>query len=555
MKVRDYSWLWFVIFSSILTVTSVVAVGAFADGDGVKLAEISDAGLFMADPLPTPSATPSAENPSWKDKVLAHVQLNYLNDSRKASDMDQYEINEDGTISGQNLLDLAHPLEEAMFEQVIQARGQTQPGDFKKMYQQYLQQVTDRSMGLLVLNRILDHEAMKRMLSPEVSDTRVNYVMRSLLVDNAISTNKVPAGQDLSVRSNAEMYAWLRDRVGGQPVRFNINWQYRDGGTGDLLDAANSEEPFDWPPVSLSFEKLPDSWQDFRGQVAEKLQPDYLMLLRSNVWQVLVSEHDSMVAWESLFAVTDAQMKTAYAQMKDSNFKVTDMTATVAEFDVAGAKASDFRAQFDGEIQKTETDLLNQIFATPPASDQDQAKLKGKILELRQTIPNQVYQQIAAKFAADVKSGALKISFTNRSITQKGTDLLPTDNSVASQQLRFAVNPNSLAIALLPEQELVDTHGTIKILFLVNQVAGAPAYLNIQDPRVQNVLKQQIEENVQMGVFKDTALELYRKNPLKLDVDTCSDSMWPCASIDPRHWVDLVFPDSFSKVFEIKDSP
>jgi hypothetical protein len=493
---------------------------------------------FVAQAEP-PAAQSPITNPSWRQDRLGNVRFSYRRDQRRGEEQFEFRINEDGKITGEDLLQLAHPAEQALYEQVMRQEGRT--GDLNKLYHDYLQDLTDRALGLLILNRIIDHEAMKRKVAPEVSDNRVYYVLRALLVRNAIDRRLNPDS------GNAALYAALKETVGARPVRFNIDWKYRDGGMAMHLEALNNRSTeLEWPPVTLSFMRLPETVQEFEQQLRQKMQPSYRALMRQTVWRVLVQEANPNIMWQSLFAVTTEELSRMYQTLREQAFRVQATSARVSYVAISGPKSAELKARFLAILTQRQTALLNELFGQNPqgaASEAEQTALRERIRELRATVPAQALEEARQELAAAIAAGEVRVDLRDGELEHNGIDAMPTDNSVASQQRRMAFNPMFSSMGLFPKLELIDGDGTVRIMFFRSLEPGAVSYLDQNDRRVEQALRAKIQAKLQGRVFRDLAYRLFRENRYESNVSTCSEIDWPCANTEPRHLAEILFPE------------
>ena len=302
---------------------------------------------------PRPAASPVAPQapeppapPQWMNDKVARIDFDYKGDRRKgAADRRDFEVNPDGTIVGLELLKAIQspPREEfikwyttspdaekpsparaewtASF--VASGKGGDPLGEFydaaaaqkaaneafdrlstdevnelgRLALKKYLNFQVNNTAARLALVRIVDNEAMKLKLSPLPSEDRVDFIVRWILVRNAIETGVectghspgwvkppgaicvkkeevvsacgnryrdrdgswlqelVPAESTQSL-SDAELYDALVKRVGTQPVAFKIDWQ--DLGSHTLgQERLQRKEPGAYPEVRLVFSRLP----------------------------------------------------------------------------------------------------------------------------------------------------------------------------------------------------------------------------------------------------------------------------------------------------------
>ncbi len=633
-----------------------------------------------------PMSVTAATHPSWQNETLGHVNFNYFHDQRTngggkkgsgdgKSDFDIYKLNENGTIKGQELIDLAHPAEGALFEQVMRSRGKQ--GDLHGLYKDYLSQLTDQGMALLTLNRILDNEAMKAKLPPEVSDARVSYVLRAILTQNAenlesqlrdfvaafakahnrapVDTDFIadtfPAGTkptaaqpifprdlvelatkenfvakgtigyvadydapireavlalqksnkshvasdadllaqfarediDKAVASHAissvnggysaveaifatsgagglpnqTLYPWLQQVVGSNSVRFNIDWSFADGMQAEKEALRSDHSELSWPSVTLPFQKLSDTWQDFQQQIRDKLQPSHRQILRQTIWQALVQANDPNLNWQAMFSVTTNALSEVYASMKETNFKAQAQDASVANITISGDKAKDFEQAFNLALQARQDQLTQQLLGAAggassggAATDGDGSKLRGQVSDLRKTVPFEVYTSVVTQFAQAIAAGQLHAAFARDQFHFDGITAPAADaTDWRSQEQASVFNPMFAAMQLFPKLESTDNAG-IHFMLLETVADGAVTYVDMHDARVEQLLRQKIMGKTQGLIFRDLVEKLFIANRFETETDTCRQPEWPCigggAHDDERirRWTNAIFPET-----------
>ncbi|MCC7440450.1 MAG: hypothetical protein IT285_02385 [Bdellovibrionales bacterium] len=200
--------------------------------------------------------------PMWQGStILGRVRLSNRRDRRQnAAQRAEFSINPEGEISGQEFLGITNPVAKDRFEQAMRMRGFT--GDVDAEYTKYLTKLVNQGTALLAMNRILDHEAMKRMLPKEPTPERAEYVARGIIIQNGVSRELVPTrlepvrdaegnvmlenGRPIQTRVAAghvpssefdRLYGGLKELLRNpsnpaqdHPVCFNVDWQYKDGG-------------------------------------------------------------------------------------------------------------------------------------------------------------------------------------------------------------------------------------------------------------------------------------------------------------------------------------
>ena len=541
--------------------------GAHAQ-DGAK------ASLSLSDFLPKLPYAPSSDldlskrpisDPLWKNASIADIRFSYRGDQRKnrswsggRNDFERYEINPEGKIEGAEVLGLARPMERALYDALIGSRI-PDAAERAKSYQDYLQRSFDQSVSVLALNRILDHEAMKRLILPRVSIERLTYVKRTALVRFAVEMKKVPTktvGDDivsenpraLSSISDEQLYAWMKEGVGNQTLKFKVDWNFQDGGVDvewEQMTHSGKELP-GWPAeMKLSFKKLPDTVEGFEAEIAQQLDAAYRVVIRQNIWRVLVQERKPWIQWETLFAVNVQDEARFYEAMKAREFSVQNLTSSALEWTVSGSAAAAFLAEVEKQTAERERVLTAEIRgAGVPNDPQGIAALREKVKGYRsQEMRTIIEGLLAGDFADEVAAGSLKIAAKPLSFEHDGVSPLPDDDSVASKQKRAAFDQRFSGV-LLPRLTATDQAGAQHVMLLVETVAGAPKALPIDHPKVREALRGMLQMRKQGFVFRELAYDLLRENPVNLKVDACLDPRWPCARLDVSRMADVLFPET-----------
>jgi len=501
----------------------------------------------------------------WKDAPVADIRFSYRGDKRKnrswtggRNDFEIHEINPDGRIDGSEVLALARPMERALYDALIGSRI-ADAAEREKSYQEYLKRSFEQSVGVLALNRILDHEAMKRMVLPNTTLDRINYVKRLWLVRFAIETKKVPVRQEgdeivaakpqeLALISDDQLYQWMKETVGAQTIKFSVDWNYRDGGMEDLrwyLDNNGKEIP-GWPSsLKISFRKLPDSLDEFEKEITKQLDVTYRTVVRQFAWRTLVGERKPNIQWETLFAVNTADERKFYETLKAREFSVATLGASAQEWTVVGAASQAFLAEVEKLVAEREKALTEEIKASGiPSDPQAIAALREKVKQYRQSEVANIIQGLSAgSFGADIAAGRLKITSKPLKFDTDGASILPEDDSVSSKQIR-AVFDQRFSSVLFPRQVTQGENGASHLMVLVETTQGAAKALPIDHPKVKQAIRSMMQLRKQGFVFRELAFDLLRENPLNIKLDACSDPRWPCSKLDNNRLAEVLFPET-----------
>lgn len=498
-------------------------------------------------------ATPGA--PAFSDALLGHTNFRGQNVSViPRADRWGREINPRGEVSGAEFLALAKPMDRAAFEKMLKAGGQKTPEgqapDFDKLYADYLQSLTQQALSVLWMSRILDHESMKGEIPAAPSNSRVYYVLRSILAENAIQRGNIPAdakpAEWLSTKSDADLYALLQASVGARNVRFNIDWKYNQNGLAGMFQYLSANEG-QWPVLTLSFPRLPVDVKEFSQSIREKLLPVHLQLARSATWMRLVRNYEQSLARRTLGRLPNggspAELRKLYEAVKDASFSVQDATAEVEEFTVAGAKAQEFLARLDVVSLLREQALMQEAIGDPTKmpTDEEAAKAQAYVLEQRKIIPGELVASVLAEFAAAQAAGELTVTSALRALVLKGGEELPTGETVEDAEKRAVFN-SGYTSRLLPKTA-VNTVGSqsTQVLYLRILTMSDARLLPFEDVRVQRALVAKAQERYRAFIEREVAYELFRYNSFSVESDTCTDPIWPCLNQDPMLATETVF--------------
>lgn len=558
--------------------------------------------------------------PSWANETLGNVNYSYLGDQRKKDEQIDFRINEEGLITGQDVLN--QPEQDAMASAIYEHMLEAHPEqiDPKKSAEQlrleYRGKMDDLHMATLILNRIVDHEAMKHKLPPNVPDARVDYVMRSILIQFGANSGHLAAhnlppktayvfdapgsstchvvqvknhlgnpvvektlDEDPSTRSNEEMYGWLKNAVGTNQLSFDMDWTYADRGMAFDHDHLHDSPDIGWPmeikidsgthqpvldsncqliqqeqKVSMSFDRMPATWQEFRETIRAQLQGTYRSYMRLSVWKALVMERNPLLSWESMFSATPDQMNQMYLGLKNNSvIRSSRDTAIFSEVSASGAKAPEFKKRYLDLLdagEKAHENDFNNVDASVAFSEEGRATWIAKVAALRRKIQGDAYRQAVAapEFATEIISGKLHISTTDRSLTHAAEDQLPTGTAFKEQEEQAAFNSGFFTQRLLPRMSGVDSDNSIKIMTMIDYRQD-PVYKSKNDPAVRNLLKQQVENRIKGKAFRRLAFELFKLNPFRFSYNFCRDEAWPCSYADdqrvaPRLLAEALFPET-----------
>ncbi len=505
-------------------------------------------------------------SPSWRFDLLGRVQYNYMGDQRKGEDLWRYRVNEEGRIEGQDFLSIVWPAGFDAFSRTLKMRGVV--GSAARLYEQYLQQLSRQGMGILTLARILDHEAMKRKLKPQVSRSRVNYVLRSILVQNAANARKIlvkevvvaggkvelhPA-QDISSLSNATLYAWLTEGVGANTMTINMDWKYREGGVqADWNEVSFSQSELKWPAVSLHFDKLPLTWQGMSALITQQLQDHQTRLTRQMMFERLVQEKNGALSLQTLFGISSQQVDTLYQTLKDRTFRLSRYHSGAHDLLISGDRATEFKSRFLVILAEKEKQS-NADFKVLPGEIEGgespidrQKRLLKHADELRDQVPLEIVNQLmVGEFADDLASGRLNVRVGTRdaeTLSPAAASSVSTASSIDQKIDAALLNPMFAGTSLFPVLNEVLQDHSIRVVVLKKIEELSPIYLDPALPQVREFLRRKISARLIAKAYRRTAYDLLSENPVAIVNQICGQPEWPCLDTNAKLWTEAMFPE------------
>jgi len=238
------------------------------------------------------AAATDAPTPQWSQSIIAEMVV----DGQLVS------------FGGSDLLRVMHPAPESLFHQLMGDRGD---------YGDYLKDQEFTSLTQLQLNAILDQRAkalgfkFKRL----GFKARLAYIEKLKLIQAAAKANK-----DVSTFS----YADLRDFFGDNEVQIKVNWTECRGSVQtlcELMDSDFDSMGFEWPPVTVHFDKLPEAQADYEKQILTSLLQTYREMTRLNAWKSFLREVPATVT------ILDSEARQFYDRVKDEFFVQSPATA------------------------------------------------------------------------------------------------------------------------------------------------------------------------------------------------------------------------------------
>lgn len=513
--------------------------------------------------------------PRWLNQIAARVEFNFRHDQRQGKDREIYSINERGDIYGSEFArTIRTPGDRETFVNFALAQGRVQSRkEAERLFDSTLEKETLKAWGVLALNRVLDQEAMKRKYSPFVTEDRLNYVLRTILLKHGMNSGLIPTHleSDLDARgrpvlndqgevksrrvmnsggkvySNQELYTALLGASSGQAVHIAMDWEFNEGNTYSLLEAirSNRKEP-EWPGITLTFAQLPPTWQEFEDQLRDKLETPHRVLVRRAVWKELVLEHNPNLTWQSLFSVSSTEMDRMYATIKNNSFRSQRAASTVLEINARGIEGPKFLTLFKERLATWEKELLSEIFRKDLPETDEVRKAQGeRVIATRRTIALQVFDDLLRKMSGAVSSGRLQVTHRIRELEFDGLKEIPQEPDFESRLAQAVALPYFGSVALFPLIEGHAPRGGDSVAVMFDQRAIEAVLIPIEDPRVQRLLRAKLQAKAQAHTFRELAYLLFGENLLKIEPGFCVATAFPCVDPRPHLLAEAMFPETY----------
>jgi hypothetical protein len=542
----------------------------------VQMIQMAMPGGALADAVADASASNSLTSPAWKNDILAGIRFDSRGDRRVSRDADDFVINEQGLIPGSQMLQLVAPSNLAALE--VSQRGDV------------LKDQSEAALALMALGRILDHEAMKRRARRDVSDDRVQYVMRAVLTQNAANLKKVRVrelprmtpdtclpgprldqnysacrpqpvlGRDgkpmfehhpdesLALRPNAELYGWFKEAVGKNDVTINFDWQYDEGGTAFMKDglAKSSKEP-QWPTIALKFKSLPATWQEFREVIRAQLQPAHRKMMRSAMMDTLVMERNRAGSLQSMFAASADQMQRMLDSTPEEAMQIERMRASYLEISAVGDRSIEFVKRYEAALATREKQV-DEEFRIPDGT-QLTTELYDRFMkrsaELRASVPREVFAQVKRDLGLSDAEASLSEGHQDRSVDGRKPSAPANTRLYVEGRLGEALFSDSFGGGEIFERlSGPSQQGGEKLFVLTGKEMLEPIKLSKASPEVRGMLRARISSKLRGLAYRQVAFELLRDNRVQLMVNTCEQPEWPCLDANAQRSTETLFPET-----------
>ncbi|MFZ4714296.1 MAG: hypothetical protein ACOYL6_11305 [Bacteriovoracaceae bacterium] len=418
-------------------------------------------------------------------------------------------------ISGQDLINNHKPISKDFFQKLFYPDGNVSEDELNNKYQAYDREILNRRFVDIYLARILDFKALENKIEPKVSDARVVYVMRTVLLQNFRFMN----GKDAVVpKSNDVLYNLFKNRVGKGPVRFSRDWKICEEGLNTICDSFKTDQ-FALPPVTLSFSALPATVTDFMLAIKEKLQPFYLKEVRTQVLISLAKGISGNYFSKANDNPSFSQLQETYERIKNPQFKILNFKVNFGQIKIESEKSADIDVWLNAFFQEklsANMQLANQI--KEPAA--------------RRTLIFMQRRQIFSDLLAGLQANFPDAIITNREVTDQfgeddqGKSEFPHDRSFLIQEYPFQrmKNENKINIVMGLESATIDLgYKTI------NQVL----------PDLQDFVKNKYA----VAGFRAAIYKLFDSYRLNKTFDTCFLENIPCNESDPTKLVKMMFSE------------
>ncbi len=342
-----------------------------------------------------------------------------------------------------------------------------------KEYDQFMVQMRTKIQALLMLTRIVDRESVSLEIPYTISDERVDYVVKSILLISATDQNKakktgkvkldliekeetsevcdiskvayINGAQSLDFSPTAagepliaQLYSDFRTRIGNQPVSITFDWDYVEAGMNRKLEQLK-QEPFgdQWSSVDLKLSPVPESLDEFKRLVASQLHPVYRSFVRDQVLRQILGKKKSTELSVLDLKVNSAEVLRILEQAKAELAKasVETLEGTFQELVMSGQDRFNFARAFREQMQKMTDAILvdsDQIlmarlskqFAGEGAKSVSSEEgvnyqKKSEEIELRKSrIVSEAFAVAQAKFANEIAAKTLSVALRDRLVVE-----------------------------------------------------------------------------------------------------------------------------------------
>ena len=256
----------------------------------------------------------------------------------------------------------------------------------------------------------------------------------------------------------------------------------------------------------------------------------------------------------------------------DDNWKITvqdmerlyeamEVKASAHHVIVSGPKSDEFTAKFISLLKEKEKQLTKEITEwakSLPKTAENQKLIKARVLEVRNSVPQEVLTQTKAEFIEAEKAKELSVRVEELSFSRNGKQDFPC--GMSGEQFKVMLNP-MFGMQLLPVQEFKNQPtvcaGTTvsvehektdekRLVILKEQVPAKVALVDLANTSAEDVAKfvrAKMDERLVAKGFRDLAYDLFKRNSVHLVTSTCEDPNWPCADLDPVHLTEVLFPE------------
>lgn len=498
----------------------------------ILAAKLIKVGLFFAlmsgsssRAAPSSDITPWLQEADSKNPIFARVHLDPRGEKRMRdlkdgqNDFKYYSLNEEGLIQDSDLLSALGILSQSEFDSRFWLLDESSR-QFLLSQKKTTQQLNEDSnqavrsmitrdpipnittaLAALQLNRILDHEAMKRKFPPHAAEWRTRQVARALLLTHALKNPNGLTRDQIRGQSSVNLYEKFRMDSDAKWIGLrNLDWSDDLNGMLFLqssLDRYNPKnEPVPFPKaVSIRIEQLPESYFEFEIAIQAKLDLIHRSLMRSLMLQSLLQETNPFLPDQIRYHTDNLRLLALYETQRQ-RFETPWLETSQTVIHLQGARASEARVRFLNLLESSKKQKILEFFGD------DRTPTREQILIARKETPLLIFNQIKKEYQNAIQAGLLDISIEELQ-NQRTLNPPPVDTNEPFPTWIQADDSGSTKIVVYQE------------VLMTSERSATP----FTDPQVQSDLSKTIASIEEATAMKDLLIRLFQRNHLELNAE------------------------------------
>jgi len=445
----------------------------------------------------------------------------------------------------------------------------------------------DQNLALLILSKSLMEESRIASFPKNISSDIVRYVFRTIVVQNAISMERMTEKSNNVQFSDDQLYGWFLERIATAEkesgtqipyIRLNIDWNYDAAGVGSMrtrllsarpdftshsqssnkflvLDFGKPNKAVDdwnkmknwatldlWPEVSITLDRsqpqdplLPPTAIAFQTLLKNKLQGVYQGLVRRNVWRGYV---EGRYLKEIIHAYRDpmlSELKPIYTAVKNNLFTVDGRKANVEEYSAKGPLAKDFIKSMLQTLKALSKDALpameqkyglnekNADGSSKQLTQEQEKSLYEDIQALRRELPGRAFDAARVQYTAALSSQALSITRTPKTVYNYSQDGTRAPPGSDLAKMIDTVFNPLFGMSVLPSVENTKAPGVGSLTILYNIEKADDAVRSFEDPIVDSQLRQIYRAEKILKIYREALLDLFETSSINIREDLCAE--------------------------------